>query len=470
MGSALFGFTKKEITLQDNMAMSGYLLRTKRSAGVHDPLYVKMMIFRQNDTAGALASFDLVGLDEDTVNLIKNDIYKKTNILVNNIMLHCIHTHSGPVTSNQIDRDQEVARNFISDLVNTASEAALEALKYMEPCKLEVYNGTSKAGVNRVLAQMWGGRDSENWEIRDYDNLGDAGYKTISELLNKGYKPESFIDEQVIIAKIFNENNDVKGILINYACHPVALEFTNLLMSKDYIYFMEEALKTKYKNANIIFLNGCAGDINSKKRGGYEEAKEIGEELGNDALNSIINTKNIKLQGDKIEIKTIPFHFHVDAKINKKIAPERIKTYKTGLENAIKEKNAILEHIYRDYGKWAALMMELDEEDKMPKEKQTNLTVFSILGLNIIGLPFEVFHEIGEEIKKSTGCENTMVAAYTNGEYGYFISELLAPYAKYEGQESFKWSIWPGPISIKCGKELIQTIKSSFNFTKRNYK
>ena len=98
-GTLRAGAARRIITPPVGIAMVGWLYR---AAGdpiaryVHDDLYVKALVLQRGDSAWALLTTDLVGVDAVATARIRQGIAQQTNLAPESILVSATHCHSGP--------------------------------------------------------------------------------------------------------------------------------------------------------------------------------------------------------------------------------------------------------------------------------------------------------------------------------------------------------------------------------------
>src|SRR5699024_3403301 len=70
----------------------------------------------------------------------------------------------------------------------------------------------------------------------------------------------SDIDPTVGVIRIAMESDDRQIVIVNFALHPDIIGGTGI--SADYPGYMRKVIKKQYPMADVLFLNGAAGDIN----------------------------------------------------------------------------------------------------------------------------------------------------------------------------------------------------------------
>ena len=445
------GISQKEIPYQEDLWLCGYVGRDHTASGVHDPLHVKAVSVGDGASTVLLISCDLIGVESAFARDTIRTISRRTGIPESGIVIFCTHTHSGPNTLSMLGMGT-VSTAFLARLAETILACALEACHAARPATMTLHRGTGSIGVNRVLQQMWGGPETENWEMRNWDGEEQTGLLPVEQLLEQGISPDTHVDDELLVLQIC-EGKDLRGLLINYACHPVVLEYTNYQMSADFLCGLQRSLEAAYPGAAVLFLNGCCGDINPVSRGGFALADQLGAQLAGDVLQALARPGTVL--SAPIQVNCAAYSAPLDIGVDEESLRRRLRHYEAERLTE-KGKNATAEKVYAVYLQWAEKMMEQIRTGTLQHAMDSELRLIRMGELAVATLPFEVFHEVGKEIKTAISPGNTMVAAYANGENGYFVSSRLHPYAKYERFEAFKFSGAPGPIAKGADREIVK--------------
>jgi hypothetical protein len=100
-----------------------------------------------------------------------------------------------------------------------------------------------------------------------------------------GFNPDRSADDTVLVARITDDEGKLRGIVVNYACHPTTLAWQNTLLSPDFPGAMREAVE-QATGAPCLFLQGASGELGP--RDGYvgdpAVADRNGRQLGYAAL------------------------------------------------------------------------------------------------------------------------------------------------------------------------------------------
>ncbi len=91
----LLGTAQVDITPPTGWRMAGNYYEQPNN-GVHDPLFVKAMVFQQGETMAALAICDICSVPRPLTDLARQKASRTTGIPPENIAIAATHTHAGP--------------------------------------------------------------------------------------------------------------------------------------------------------------------------------------------------------------------------------------------------------------------------------------------------------------------------------------------------------------------------------------
>lgn len=87
------GFEQKVITPKLPCMLAGYA-KQRTAEVVHDELYVKVVVFEQDEHYYALLAYDLLAVDHLIMDAVKAKCAREVKI--DHMFFSAIHTHSGP--------------------------------------------------------------------------------------------------------------------------------------------------------------------------------------------------------------------------------------------------------------------------------------------------------------------------------------------------------------------------------------
>ena len=227
------GLAQTDITPPIGGTTAGYA-SAEPTVGVHDPLTARVMVLQSDDRCIAMAVCDLCVYNSD-------DLYDEMDSLgVDQLLLLNTHTHSGANT-----RDADFPSPD-EPWTKTIDERIIEAIRQ---AKENMFVGHFAAG--------------EGFVQLGYNRLIHRGKHSVTFFENPNRIPYGQVDPQVGVIRITDDQDTVRGVLINYACHPVVLGPRNRMISSDYPGVTRDVIEDAMGEACMcIFLQGAAGDIN----------------------------------------------------------------------------------------------------------------------------------------------------------------------------------------------------------------
>lgn len=415
MNNLRAGIAESKIKLNPGMDMTGYIARQAPADGTHDPLKIRCLLLDDGATRFVLVVCDLLGLSRDFTSDTAEMIERQTCIPARNVVIACIHTHSGPASIFLQDCGA-VDEDWLGSLQQSIVGCVETAAGRLKPSALSYATSSCDIGRNRAAKR--------------------------SDSLNS-------IDRQVAVLLIRDAcTGKADALLVNYACHPVVLTEKNLFFSADFPSYTVDALERELGyDACAIFTLGCGGDINPIEGGTFCVAEKIGNKLADSVIQNVLrNPSRLCGLDPVILVKSISVTLPLSHNLDENNLIQGINLYQEQIEMAKKAGDIILQKASAAYLHWAENMLRRMNEGGLEREINVELKMIRIGELIIISIPFEVFHGIGARIKEHFGLQNTLVLSLANGDYGYLPSKDLYDNAEYETRQAFKFYGYPGPI------------------------
>ena len=240
-GAAWVDITPVKIT---GVNLAGYSPR--KSDGLHDPITARCAVIDDGSQQLALVAFDLIGVMYDDIAKMTADISAKTNIPADHIIIHSIHTHSGPDTMGIWGGSP---KSYKARVAEGAAECVAKAAADMNPAGAFFVSGETKGfNINR--------RDPEKGKT----------------------------DNTLAVMQFRGKDGKAIATVVNFACHPVVLGNDNLKITADYVYFLRKKLEDD-RGGVAIFFSRDIGDMNppainkdvyERKGGTFEMAEKEG--------------------------------------------------------------------------------------------------------------------------------------------------------------------------------------------------
>ena len=220
--------------------MRGYVGRNGDAIGMADPLYAKVFVARLDAVQVAIVALDLILVSLEFTQSVREQVEARTGIPAANVLLACSHTHSAP----------EVCTFWGGDDFTDIQQYVREA----------IVAGVEKAASQMVEATIgYGSGDVSEFTINRRDPALDADSELSVIRLDAGGRP--------------------LGMLYNFACHALVLDYRNHLWSADFPGYASPVIENALGEGLLaLFLNGAAGDINPV-RFPYQPKQNIYDEM-----------------------------------------------------------------------------------------------------------------------------------------------------------------------------------------------
>lgn len=258
------GVARIEITPPVGYPMGGYAARQGPSTGVHDPLFVTVLLLKADGTSVAIVSCDLRSFPSERV--VKEARARK---LADHVLLAVTHNHSGPMTWEDQSWPSK-DKSWFAETEDKILRAMDEAARTMFPARIATGFGEIYLGHNRRKLEA-DGKITMLW--RNAEKL-----------------PTSPLDPTVGVIRVDDATGKPRAILVNYACHAVVLGPDNRMISADYPGYLARRVEQEFPGALCLFTQGGAGDINPYldkqpvNQNGFGEAEKMGQSLAGEVI------------------------------------------------------------------------------------------------------------------------------------------------------------------------------------------
>ena len=428
------GAAKVDITPAVGTELCGHYVPDRRSVGIHSNLYAKTLVFDDGKNVAALVACDLAGITSKIATSTRARITELTGIDGKNVMISCTHTHSGPGSMPwlMVGKSDESYQNQLEKKIAGAVYLATRSMK-----KVSIGLGVGSMNISASRRVKW-----PDGTIR-YD------------WLDPNVPPIEPFDNELCVLTLREMNRKAFGVVVNAACHTATMagEVLNLI-SSDFPGVATTLIeRAKGEGAIAMFFNGAYGDTHPRKDliPGYNYYSDIkGDELTT-TLGTILGASALKIS------ETTPAYSDVSVQVLSGIikAPLERLPPKEDLQDGAKL-DQMLDQVMipqRSRIPWRKIMSDWYEHLLELYENGTHFEAYEDLEVQVIrlgdtyivGLPGEVFSQIGLEIKaqaRKLGLGKVLVFALSNGNPGYIPAEddySVAPIGKrgYELERSY---------------------------------
>lgn len=226
--------------------LGGYGARFgKRAKGIHDPVFVKALALKDNETLVVIATMDIVGVPPLVRNRVIQDL-EYLGLRDDNFLITASHSHSAPAAMD---------KNFIEGIIfgryneklmeRTASivaDAVREAVDNLAPAKLSIAQG----------------------KVEDLTrNRRDPSYNYDTRRFSKEYdplNPRNITDDTMTVLRVDDAQGRPIAAIVHFATHATVLGADNFLVSADWPGVMQRELEAAYPGMIAMYMNGAEGD------------------------------------------------------------------------------------------------------------------------------------------------------------------------------------------------------------------
>jgi len=392
------GLGETIITPPIGTPMAGYR-RTGVSTGVHDDLYARSLVVEDgNGTSVVLMTLGIINLGENYMDDIRAEVREQTGIPVENIVISCTHTHSGPAVGGASEEYRQL-------LIERSVASAVDAWNSRIPGRI---------GTGSTVALELGKNDRR----MEYGGLHP--------------------DPEVGIIKIEDKKGKLLGVAFNYGCHPSTLDLHNLEFTEDWPHFAISGIKEQLgEDIWVAYFQSAQGDV---KVGYTAELSAVGAEMG------IRDFWYAELKGNEMTWSVLEALFDIPTSGNpgitvtsgyfdfplresypiSSVEAERLDREAIGkLEEMENKSDTIGKRVLDKYRVEVFLSgLTLDaarwvESNPNPEPLTMFQQVVRIGDTAFVTFPCEVFSEIGLEVKNRSSVEKTFVIGLASGHGGY---------------------------------------------------
>jgi hypothetical protein len=409
-GELRVGRAAVKITPPAGMPMAGYY-SIRLNEGVHDDLFAKAIVLEHGGVRAALVACDVVSIPRAFAEEARTLIERETGIPGAHVMISATHTHTGPEMGARLvnvdPKTLDIVQTYHAQLPRRIAESVRVAAENLRP-------GRVRKGV---------GREESVAFIRRYW-MKDGTVKWNPGKRNPGIvEPAGEIDPDVPVVSFEDAEGAPLAVYVNYANHLDTVG--GMQFSADYPYALGKILGEALGGGTLtVFTEGCAGNVNHidvrspAPQKGHAEAARIGAILAGEVLRTFrrltpaageiqVSREMVALPLVSLEPGDVERAREVIAQYGKPGAPafyEQVKAFK---------------------------VMEVAARQGKPIEAEVQVIA---LGRDLawVGLPSEIFVEIGKAIKLGSPFPVTIVASLANGSFGYIPDRRAYPQGQYE--------------------------------------
>lgn len=437
------GAAMSNITPPLGMEIVGNFAPRPIAAHVHDELHARCLVLDDGATRLAFVVADTISLARDVWDEAKQKIEAATGIPAANMMFSGTHTHSSVSALTNPDPSLNYRQFIISRVV----DGVRRAVSNLEPARIAW-------GAGKVPQHVFNRR----WKLKDgmtnpnpFGGLDRAVMNPGSLLRPRLAGPAGPTNPEVYCLSVQAADGRQLALMANYWLHYVGgvpREHLSADYFGEFCRVIEKALNTQGQHPPCvgILANGPCGDVNNNdysgktpavKREPYEKIKLVAGDLAAEVL----RVRERLHHQDWVPLKAAVEDLALTVR---RPTPAMIQWAEAVL--AKPKDTAPVHRLEQPYAE-----RTLAARDAKPDTVSCVMQAFRIGDLGIAAIPFEVFTEIGLEIKSRSPFKDTFTIELANGSNGYLPTPAQHELGGYE--------TWLGTNRVERGASVKITAK-----------
>ncbi|MFA7157730.1 MAG: neutral/alkaline non-lysosomal ceramidase N-terminal domain-containing protein [Kiritimatiellia bacterium] len=434
------GAATRDITPAMPVFLAGYPHAARVSTGAHDPLLASAIHLSDGRTPLLLIGLDILYISQQSTAICREAINKSIGIPAGNILISATHTHSGPVTADQLAWRNDPAvpapdPGYMEHLHNGIIGAGIAAHTAAQPAEIAITSASAEGiGRNRL-------------------------------------DPKGPFDPEVgLLAVRSKSDSRLYALDIIYGMHPTVIHEDTKLASSDFPHYTRQHIIEKHPGITPVYHNGPCGNLSPRydvKGQTFTEAERLGRKLGKLIVKSLKALKdsdfssNIPLVVKSRKIKLTPNKFPPVPEAEARLRAARDRFEQLKRERAPRGAFRTAECVV--FGAENALALTQAQAAGELARRQAEYAKAEVQVLRIgdaflAGLPGEIFVEYALEIKQRAP-KRAFVIGLANGELqGYIVTPAAARAGGYEAA----WAMFApesGRRMVKAALNLIDKMK-----------
>ena len=422
---------------------------------VHDELHARSLVLDDGTTKLVFVVVDNVGIIREVFDEAKRLIFEETKIPTAQILISSDHTHSASSASGigeirggwNVGSPLDAYQRF---LVRRIADGVRIAVNNLEPARIGW-------GAGNVPQHLFNRR----WKMKNPVVNPFGGMDQVQ--MNPGIKnpellePAGSTDPQVSFISVQSLKGRPIGLLANYSLHYVGGVPRDHISADYFAVFadrIQEMVKADRQDPPFVGImsNGTSGDVNNINFRGPAEKHEPYAKMrivANDVANEVFRVYQTIQYKDWVPLRAAQSELKLKVR---KPSPEMLAYAQKVIVKP--ETETPVHRLEKTYAERTIQM------NRWPDNIDVLMQTFRIGELGVAAIPFEVFTEIGLEIKAKSPFKSSFTIELANGSYGYLPTPEQHQLGGYE--------TWLGTnrVETTASRKIVTEILKLFNQVK----
>ena len=401
-------------------------------------LWATVLVVEGADGArAAIADIDLCILDDAQAARARSMIAQAANLPAERVAVGTTHNHSVPVTLELggawIRRNRDLVVPYVESVFDAIGRAAADATAAMRPVRVGAGRGSSPLAVNRRMTKPDG---------------------TAAVGLNWG----GVVDQALTVVRLDGDDDLPVATIVHYACHPIILGPDNTYVTPEYPGIVKRVVEASL-GGHCLFVQGACGDIGPRELfvSDLPTYRRLGAMIGHEAAATAFRSSwrgyRQRLRDGEASAWIASFEYEPDVEPDGTVSVAR-ETLPLPLRDDLGDPSTWRldadrcedeAYVARADSASHAEVRELTVQTKFARmraergEALAGLEAYPLLvhgvrlgPVALVGVPVELFSEIGTWIREASPFQTTLVSGYWNGYRNYLPTDAERSRGGYE--------------------------------------
>lgn len=401
-------------------------------------LWATVLVVEGDDgERAAIVDVDLCILDDGQAARARTIVAQAAGIPVEAVAVGTTHNHSVPVTLELggawIRRNRELVGPYVESVYDAIGRAAAAASASLQPVRVGAATGRSPLAVNRRMT-------------------------TPDGLAAVGLNPDGISDPTLTVVRLDGDDDRPVATIVHYACHPIILGPDNTFVTPEYPGIVKRVVEAAV-GGHCLFVQGACGDIGPSELfvDDLSTYRRLGAMIGHEAAGTACRAgwrrHRQRVRRGEASAWIASFEYEPDAEPDGTVRVAH-ETLPLPLRDDLGDPDAwradaqrCEDEAYaaRESGAPDGEVRELTVRTKFARmraergEALRGLDSYALLvhavrlgPVALVGVPVELFCEIGMSIRERSPFATTLVSGYWNGYRNYLPTDDERPRGGYE--------------------------------------